>query len=321
MKKWIIATVVLALLSVCMVRYAFLHEISIEPYNMVIHQKKKELGIPAVYLISYADGPEVFFRNQNTLASSALNKGIDFIYNYRKEHLAPEFIKKNKYILDQKRGAGYWLWKPHLILETLNKMPEAAILIYSDTGYVFRNDVEKLLDIISHQDKDIILTHLDAPSVKEITKRETFIRMKCDNEAAFSSPHIMASFMVLKNTKYVRQFIITWLKHCEDKDKIIDGPSSKPEYPEYIHHQHDESILSLVFHLESNKKNIYLYDYNQLRKEVAFRHHRHPGWKKREYRVLKEYKFNNPIDWLIEEIVIKLLGGLNAVSDFVKGRY
>ena len=38
---------------------------------------------PSVYLVTYADGPEVFLKNQNMLTFTALNKGIDFFLQYR----------------------------------------------------------------------------------------------------------------------------------------------------------------------------------------------------------------------------------------------
>jgi hypothetical protein len=33
-----------------------------------------------------------------------------------------EYYKKNKFILDQERGGGFWCWKPYVIYETLNKL-------------------------------------------------------------------------------------------------------------------------------------------------------------------------------------------------------
>src|SRR5208282_2331127 len=72
---------------------------------------------------------------------SALNKGVDFILNYRKSHIDKEFFEKNKHILSQKKGDGYWLWKPYFILKTLENAPENSTVIYSriNHGGVFRS--------------------------------------------------------------------------------------------------------------------------------------------------------------------------------------
>ena len=64
--------------------------------------REGELERPGVYLLSYADGAEIFFMNQNALAASVINRGVDFIFNYRRSHLDQDFIKKHSDILNQK---------------------------------------------------------------------------------------------------------------------------------------------------------------------------------------------------------------------------
>ena len=39
-----------------------------------------------------------------------------------------EFINKNR------RGFGYWLWKPYLIKKNMDAMEDGDILLYSDSG-------------------------------------------------------------------------------------------------------------------------------------------------------------------------------------------
>ena len=50
----------------------------------------------------------------------------------KKKFQIKEFIKKNK-----KRLYGYACWKPEIILNYLNKIPEGSILQYSDIGCHF----------------------------------------------------------------------------------------------------------------------------------------------------------------------------------------
>ncbi|MES2252278.1 MAG: hypothetical protein V4482_01150 [Pseudomonadota bacterium] len=88
-----------------------------------------------VTLISYADGHEIFYKNQNFQTFSALNKGIDQFILYRRDMIDPDFYKKNEHILKEKYGVGYWLWKPQIILQTMKMMPEDSIIIYLDVGY------------------------------------------------------------------------------------------------------------------------------------------------------------------------------------------
>ena len=228
-----------------------------------------------VYLVSYADGPEVFHRNQNALTASALNKGVDFFLNYKKGHLDKEFLEKNKGLFSQKKGAGYWLWKPWIILKTLQTVPENAIVIYADSGFVFHSPLHPLIDLAAEH--PIILVDYD-PSLHgnlgQITKRETLVKMGCDTPAFRKGKHLWAAFGIFQNTPESRAFVKRWLDYCCDNSILTDTPSMLPEYPEFRGHAHDESILSTLYNLEPNGKH--LITVPEFYKYASW-HHRHPG--------------------------------------------
>jgi len=62
---------------------------------------EKELKEP-VYLVSYADGPDVFHKNQKMLVYSGLQEGISYFFNYNKKLIDPKFLEKHKDILSKK---------------------------------------------------------------------------------------------------------------------------------------------------------------------------------------------------------------------------
>ena len=104
-----------------------------------------------IYLVTYADG-DAHIANQKMLAESALNNCVDVVYMYRKEHLDDAFVAKNKKILDQKRGAGYWLWKPYVVLKTLLEVPEGAVMIYLDSGVEIVRPLGSLINELDKRD-------------------------------------------------------------------------------------------------------------------------------------------------------------------------
>jgi hypothetical protein len=50
------------------------------------------------------------------------------------------------------RGAGYWLWKPYVVLRELALAAEGDIIIYSDAAVHVIADVEHLIKLTKHQD-------------------------------------------------------------------------------------------------------------------------------------------------------------------------
>lgn len=237
---------------------------------------------PVVYLISYADGSDVFFKNQQGLAASAINRGVDYILNYRKSHLDSEFFKQYQAILSHKIGAGFWLWKPWIILHTLKTVPEGSYVIYCDSGLVLSDSV--LPAIEKMKGKDVMLVRYD-PLVEgypiEIAKRDIFVRLKCDDPVCWDGDHVWAAFLVLRNTQKSRDFVGQWLDLCCDGHLLMNDPSSAKPHPRQRNHQHDEAILSVLYNTKKRDGDNYftllpVSDLNQF----SFWHHRHEG---REY--------------------------------------
>ncbi|MBY0280609.1 MAG: hypothetical protein K2W94_00420 [Alphaproteobacteria bacterium] len=247
-------------------------DISVEPILAPSPARDNKFS---VYLVSYADGPEIFHKNQNALTASALNKGVDFFLNYKRSHLDKGFLEQNKSILFQKKGAGYWLWKPWVILKTLQSVEENAIVIYADSGFVFHTHLQPLIDLaLQHR---IILVDYDTTlhgTLGQITKRETLEKMGCDTPTCRQGKHLWAAFSIFRNTPESRAFVKKWLEYCLDESLLTDIPSHSKEYPEFCGHAHDESILSTLYNLEPNGKHLItvpeFYKY-------ADWHHRHPG--------------------------------------------
>jgi hypothetical protein len=230
---------------------------------------------PGVYLVTYADGHDVIVRNQQTLAFSALDKGIDFILNYNRSHLDAAFAEKYSKILEQKKGAGYWLWKPWVILKTLKTTPENAIIVYADSGFVFRKSLQPLIELAHAH--DMVFIDYDPKEfgcLGRSTKRESFQRLDCDTLLCRQAPAIWAAFMVLRNTPTTRAFVKKWLDYCCDEAILTDTPSTQPEYPEYQYHRHDQSILGMLCYL--NPQGQYLYPEKELLYYYAISHRRRP---------------------------------------------
>ena len=44
------------------------------------------------------------------------------------------WLKHKNFIEKHKRGYGYWLWKPYIIMQQLENMGEGDVLFYADAG-------------------------------------------------------------------------------------------------------------------------------------------------------------------------------------------
>ena len=114
-------------------------------------------------LINFAHG--CCKREQKNNCLTGLQHGIRQCIMLDKQilHNYPNFISRNKSILERKRGAGYWLWKPFLIFHELYLAQDGDIIIYSDALVDFVGNISYLIKLTEEQ--DIIVFRLSGTKV------------------------------------------------------------------------------------------------------------------------------------------------------------
>lgn len=229
-----------------------------------------------VVLVTYGDGHPVFFKNQNALTQSAINKGFNIMANYHKGHLAPDFYEKNRAILEQPRGAGYWAWKPYIILKTLKMYPDNAIVVYADSGVIFSKSMTPLFQMLEKTPLVFVGNGKSVPLRRHLKMEARHLLKIPDADPCLNEQSVWAFFMVIKNTPQVRSFMEEWLKLCERKDLITDLPfDEKIQESGFEGHLHDQALLSVV--AGSHPAGIKIIPKNILRKEYGvINFHRHP---------------------------------------------
>jgi len=198
----------------------------------------------SIVLITYAD--EKYKAHQRALSQRVRDVGLtETIFEYSDEWLkGRSFYRENQNILSQARGSGYWLWKPYIILETLKDMNEDYILVYMDCGdWLVGNPGHFLKEKMASV--DILLT-LGNWENRFYTKRDCFIMMDCDSKRYWDTVQAEAGIIVCKKTEPTLSFINQWLIHCLNEYMITDLPNicGKENFPEFIDHRHDQSILT-----------------------------------------------------------------------------
>ena len=103
-------------------------------------------------LINFADG--CCKRAQKNNCLTGLQYGLHQCVMFNKQILEknPDFVARNKQILQRKRGAGYWLWKPYIIFQELYLASEGDIIVYSDASVDLVANISHLIKLTEQQD-------------------------------------------------------------------------------------------------------------------------------------------------------------------------
>jgi len=198
-----------------------------------------------VILVNYCDhrNKSVLTREVSFQISQATKVGINHIINWgRKDLESTGFYEEHREILDEPRGAGFWLWKPYIILDTLNKANDGDIVIYSDVDIYFLTYPSILIEIceeFGYFFRRSLISHITH------TKRDCLVEMGADSERWYNRFHITSGFQFLKKTETSIRFVKLWLHWCCKKN-IIDDSSSGHELPTFKDHRHDLSIFSIL---------------------------------------------------------------------------
>lgn len=202
------------------------------------------------HLVNFAT--ERFSKAQKRLNESAQKFGIDYCLSFTgKDIRSSSFYTKNKFILDQPRGAGYWLWKPYIILKAMEQAEDGDVIIYSDSGAEIIASLQPLIDLCINRNGLIFFQVPCYTGIffnKSWTKRDCFTLMDADCTEFHNARQVAGSpSLYMKNERNI-QFLQKWLFYCEDPKIITDQPNTcgKRNHPEFYDHRHDQSILSIL---------------------------------------------------------------------------
>lgn len=198
---------------------------------------------------------EFRFRQTLLVASALANRVVDRSEKWTVQRLVNTgFFRDNPQFSFHERGAGFWAWKPYVILNALHSSSLGDLVIYADVG---RHDVrlmrvptttlERWMDE-HHQD---CFPGVDIPwhgPMSQWTKADTFKLLECESATFKSAAPIQASFSVWRNTERSKSFVQQWYQGCQDRRMVTDDQNACGTANEvnFVEHRHDQSILSLL---------------------------------------------------------------------------
>ena len=204
---------------------------------------------------NYAD--KKFRRAQQLNSKTARQWGAERVLEYTREDIDPAFRARNKEILDNPRGGGYYLWKPYVFYKGYQELQEGDYLIYTDAGAVYVDEIQKLIDCMEKEQVNLMLFSLQNEMLeRKYTKRDAFILTGCDEEKYANTPQSIGGYMVCKKAPEVEDFFQEVLSYAQDIRVISDRPNvmGKKNYPDFIDHRHDQSVISLISKKRGIKK-------------------------------------------------------------------
>ena len=220
------------------------------------------------YFITFAGGEKNFHDAGERIIKQAdslnfFDKTILYTDNFLKND--KEFWENHsEFILNNKRGYGYYIWKPYIIKKTIENMKDGDKLLFLDCGCEI--DVKKkelikyFFDIINENNK------LELGSTqcieKEWNKMDLIIKLNMLKNEQLNTEQYQATTILFFICKQIRDLVNEWYNIACNYNLIDDSESINKNFDCFIEHRHDQSIFSLLvkkYNLNNFSKNNLLF--------------------------------------------------------------
>jgi len=197
-----------------------------------------------MHLFTFTD--ENMTVSADNLIKSAKSKiGNCNFHIFTPKDFSEEFFSTNKDILSDKRGAGFWLYKPYFLYRLLLKMKDNELIMYCDAGLTFEQGIDALL---RQMDQDIYVFG-NKYRHGDWCKQDCLVKMNADKPVYKDHEQIQASVIIIRKTQNSVDFVKEWLLWGQMPGMIDDSPSVLENSPKFREHRHDQAILTnLVLH-------------------------------------------------------------------------
>eukprot|EP01084_Bolivina_argentea_P027342 50840_1 len=194
--------------------------------------------------------------------SSAIESAhFEHSLHYTYDNISSRFKKHNKHIIYNSRGqinrgAGYWIWKPYIILDTMVNIANICdIICYADTGTRWVYSAARLFELTSLIKYGVMvfmhsIGHWDHILLTERfwSKRDAMLLLGVDINDMYDTVQRKASFMCFQINPDSIHFVSEWLYHAMDRRIITDDVNvlNMANIENYHGNRHDQTIMSLL---------------------------------------------------------------------------
>lgn len=154
-----------------------------------------------------------------------------------------DFVERNR------RGYGYWLWKPYLVLKTLRSLGAGDVLIYLDAGCEVDRRGEGELEGMIRRVRETGEPYATFTGHTEHrwTKEDLFIHVGAGPNIR-NSKQMQAGAIIIRRDAETVAWVERWFELCtaESYHFLDDTPSALENHPDFVEHRHDQSCYNMA---------------------------------------------------------------------------
>jgi len=217
---------------------------------------------PKKYALTFGGGAQNYRDAAVRISDEILQTNrFDSIITYTDQDLQNDdefWTKHHEFIENNRKGYGFWLWKPYIIMKIMHTMKDNDILVYLDSGCVVVNETIKneYFDALIKRCNEHQLVYTSAYYLEKLwTKMDLLTRLNMVNYDTMNTIQHQATFLIIKKNELMMDFITDWYNICQNYHNI-DEISILQNYILFEEHRHDQSVFSLLIKSDKYKDAI-----------------------------------------------------------------
>lgn len=212
-----------------------------------------------IHFITYGSGPFEKAKKRILIEAEEFGEFAN-IKGYGKEDLPEDFMNTYASIMKQKRGGGYWIWRPSILLDYLENVKENDYLVYLDAGCSLNKMGKKrffeYITLLKESDYGIMSFQMsgnNGPGTLEIEKKwttkEIFDHFNIDISGDIAhSGQYLGGVLVMKKNKHLMEYLQLYNQCIMEHSELCTDIHNMEEHqiPEFIENRHEQSIASIL---------------------------------------------------------------------------
>jgi hypothetical protein len=207
----------------------------------------------SIHFITYGD--DNFKKSRERICGEATNtKWFSTIKYYTNNDYNLDFYNKNKEILDNKIGGGFWIWKPYFIKKHLDLINDNDYLVYLDSGCTINKDgykrFKEYLDIVKNHNTGIIAfqytNNYFIEKVWNTNEIFNYFNVK-DNKKITDSFQILGGVQIIQKKQTSVEIINKWYSVITDNINLFTNYYNENQDKSYFKdNRNDQSVQSVI---------------------------------------------------------------------------
>jgi hypothetical protein len=206
-----------------------------------------------IHFVSFASN-KIYLTLERVLAQANASGYFSTVTGHTELSIS-SFVQKNTdFFRKNPRLFGYGTWKPYIVHELLERVPDGEFVLYSDSG----NSINPLaaerfndyLQFCRDSPYKNVCMHLEEqPGGKFQEKnwtKEDVLSWFALSEADREAPQICGGFWLLQKCDHTVGLVKQWLELAEKHAMWDDSPSMLPNAESFVEHRHCQSMLSCL---------------------------------------------------------------------------